>query len=292
MKAVLHTSKKEVFETWVNDFCLEKRVKYIWPQICYHNQTGEVIHLVFEKNHKNKDVIEWPVKLNFKSGNNIPVTNIDFTTQEPTLDNGQRWEYETWYETALGGSLQKNCGQTPFSFWNWRTLTWPQGNLTCDMDFLFFKKSNNTYYGFEATEIYHVDKSANKNLDVYEHFERLLKLRKGSTNGFNTLQLKAQLNLLSQLEGALGLILHQIVEEVDQPTEQNQVREMAASYSVTNDKPQFKLRDDKVVTLKINDETVQNIRKFLENPSENSLNKEKSELRFQSLVNVMSRIVE
>ncbi|EKH9202065.1 TPA: hypothetical protein ACVU5R_005145 [Vibrio parahaemolyticus] len=292
MKAVLHTRKKDVFETWVNDFCSEKKVKYIWPQICYHNQTGDVIHLVFEKNHKNKDVIEWPVKLNFKNGENIPVTNIDFTTREPTLENGQKWEYETWYETALGGSLQKKCGQIPSSFWNWRTQTWPQGNLTCDMDFLFFKKRNNTYYGFEATEIYYVDQSADKNQDVYEHFERLLKLRKGSMNGFNTLQLTAQLNLLSKLEGALGLILHQIVNEVEQTIDQNQVREIAASYSVVNDRPRFKLRDDKVVTLSVSDETVQNIRSFLDNPIENSLDKEKSELRFQSLVSVMSKIVE
>ena len=160
------------------------------------------------------------------------------------------------------------------------------------MDFLFFKRSHSTYYGFEATEIYHVDQSTNKNQDVYEHFERLLKLRKGSMNGFNTLQLTAQLNLLSKLEGALGLILHQIVNEVEHPVEPSQVREMVASYSVTNNKPRYRLRDDKVVTLNVNDETVQNIRNFLDNPIENSLNKEKSELRFQSLVNVMSKIVE
>ena len=291
MKQVLHRNKRDVFESWINEFCLDKKAKYIWPQICYHNQTGDVIHLVFEKNRKNQDVIEWPVKLNFKNGKSIPVTNIDFTTNEPSLENGQRWDYETWYETALGGSLQKACNQKPSSFWNWRTQSCPQGNLTCDLDFLFFKKSNNTYYGFEATEIYYVDQSSNRNQDIYEHFERLLKLRKGNMNGFNTLQLKAQLNLLSQLEGGLGLILHQIVKEDSQPIEMNQVRDMSASYTTTS-MPQFKLRDDKVVTLKITDETIQNIRSFLDSPYENNLNKEKSELRFQSLVSVMSKIVE
>jgi hypothetical protein len=138
MKAVLHKNKRDVFESWINEFCASKEAKYIWPQICYHNQTGDVIHLVFEKNDKNKDVIEWPVQLKFKSGEEIPCTNIDFTQGSPKTETGDEWNYKEWYIDALGGRLQKQCQKTPVSFWDWRTQTWPQGNLTCDLDFLFF----------------------------------------------------------------------------------------------------------------------------------------------------------
>lgn len=290
MKQVLHINKRDVFESWINEFCASKQIKYIWPQICYDNQTGEIIHLVFEKNNKNKDVIEWPVKLNFKTGEKIPSTSIDFTQSNPKTETGEDWNYHDWYKHALGGHLQSTCLKTPQSFWNWRSQTRPQGNLTCDLDFLFFKSSNQIYYGFEATEIYYVDRSQNINQDVNEHFERLLKKRKGNMNGFNTLQIKAQLNLLAKLEGGLGLILHQIVEEPS--SNQNQIREMPATYNGMKTDRQFKLRDDKVVTLKIDEQTIQNIRNFLDAPSQNNLDKEKSQLRFQSLVDVMSKIVE
>ena len=229
MKPVLHEHKKDVFTNWVNAFCQRHNIRYLWPQICYDINTLDILHLVFEKNASNRNFIYWPV-INFHC---YPKTNLDFTRKHPQLDNGQAWDYHNWHKQALNCNLLKSPSQAPASFWNWRLNTRPQGNLTCDLDFLF--KSPSNFYGLEATQIYYVDQDKDPEKDVYEHFKRLFILRKGNESpGFNIKQLQAQHKLVSRLNGSFYLIFHQIL----------------------NENRHYYLREDKALTLKIDTETL------------------------------------
>lgn len=231
MKEIIHSEKKDVFSTWLNDYCARKNLKYIWPQICYRWDTGALLHIVFEKNSTNEQHVQWPMHIPA-----IPATNIDFTTSPPTLGNGKAWDYQTWHERALACMLSNRPEEAPASFWDWRLKTKPQGNATCDLDF-FCKTVDGEYIGIEATEIYYVDPSPDPNRDVYEHLQRLLTLRKGENPGFNLKQLKAQMNFVRRFQGRLFMLFHQILKR----------------------RHPYRLRDDKCLLLEINDESYEAI---------------------------------
>jgi hypothetical protein len=232
MKSPLHQHKQAVFESWVRGYCKKTQLHYLWPQICYDPNTLEIIHVVFEKNSKNEDVISWPVKIE-----GIEHSNIDFTTKKPTMPDGSEWNFREWHKIALGGCpLTKQCEKTPASFWEWRLQTIPQGNLACDLDFLY--KKGDKVFGIEATEIYYIDECPeNPDSDVYEHFIRLLRLRKGGTGGFNIMQLRVQYNLLQRLGGKLLFLLHKF-DKTRNP---------------------YELRTDKVSIIEITDEVLRQI---------------------------------
>lgn len=280
MKKVLYTSKRDVFSTWLNDFYVQKRSKYIWAQICYDWETAELLHVVFEKNSENQAYIQWPVQVP-----GVPVTNIDFTTDFPTLENGDPWDYLSWHKSALGCDLMSEPRETPESFWDWRLKTRPQGNATCDLDF-FCKTVESEYIGIEATEIYYVDTSPNPNQDVFEHFQRLLRLRKGNSNGFNLRQLKAQKSFVHIFGGRLFLLFHQILKE-QQP---------------------YRLREDKCLLLEVDDENYKTIESIIHQSSnevrkpavgyeigynnQDPIKKIKENIRFVSLQKILDRFVD
>jgi hypothetical protein len=280
MKQVLHKSKKDVFSTWLNDYFILKQSKYIWAQICYEWKTGDLLHVVFEKNSANEAYIQWPVHIP-----NIAVTNIDFTNGSPTLNNGEPWEYQSWHIDALNCDLLKEPSTEPISFWDWRLQTRPQGNATCDLDFMC-KTIENKYIGIEATEIYYVDISSNVNQDVFEHFQRLLKLRKGSSPGFNLKQLKAQNNFVQIFGGRMFMLFHQILKD-QQP---------------------YRLREDKCLLLEIDDENYRRIETIVSQSAfevhepaanytasrleENPMQGIKRDIRFASLEKIIDRFVD
>lgn len=207
MKNILHQSKKDVFSDWVNNHLASKSTKYIWAQICYDWNTGNILHVVFERNLSNKNNIKWPVLIK-----NIPVTNLDFTKGAPVLDSGELWDYERWHIKALNCSLSNNPKTEPKSFWDWRIQTRPKGNATCDLDFLC-ETIDSEYIGIEATEIYFIEESSDVSVDVVEHLHRLFKLRKGAGGGFNFRQLKAQKTFVDMLGGRMYILFHRILKD-------------------------------------------------------------------------------
>lgn len=267
MKNILHSRKKDVFGTWLNDYFLEKKAKYIWAQLCYDWNTGELIHVVFEKNTDNEAFVEWPVKVE-----DLPFTNIDFTGNEPVLDDGSPWDYYNWHKEALGCELQSSPKATPESFWDWRLQTRPKGNATCDLDFLA-KTVKGEYIGIEATEIYYVDESSNINQDVFEHFQRLLRLRRGNRPGFNTKQLKAQKQFVEKRGGRMFMLFHQILK---------------------NQTP-YKLRDDRCLLLEITDSNLNRIESIINYTNYNQadpMDGIKQEVHFASLKGVLDRFLD
>lgn len=280
MKKILYPSKRDVFNAWLNDYYVRKKSKYIWAQICYDWNTAELLHVVFEKNHENQAHIQWPVNVP-----GVPATNIDFTTEVPTLENGEPWDYRSWHKSALGCDLMSEPREKPKSFWDWRLKTRPQGNATCDLDF-FCKTVKNEYIGIEATEIYYVDTSPNPDQDVFEHVQRLLRLRKGNSQGFNLKQLKAQKNFVHLFGGRLFLLFHKIFKE-QQP---------------------YRLREDKCLLLEVDDENYNAIESLIHKPSnempkppvrcdigqnkEDPIEKIKRNIRFVSLQKIFDRFVD
>lgn len=275
MKKVLHPKKKDVFSQWLHSHLDEFGGSYIWPQICYDWDSGELLHVVFEKNDGNKEFVEWPVQ-----NEKIPTTNIDFTTDPPTLDTGETWDFHSWHEMALNCRLMNDPEGTPKSFWEWRQQTRPQGNGACDLDF-FCMSARNEYIGLEATEIYYVEEDSNINRDVFEHFKRLLTYRKGATDGFNMRQLSAQKEFVAGFDGRFFLLLHQIIK---------------------NTTP-WSLRDDLVRLLEIDDETFQRISQLVRPNTQivgegragysvNPMDFIKPRLRPAPLVKVMNRFLQ
>ncbi|MDR5897678.1 hypothetical protein QC823_01530 [Halomonas vilamensis] len=246
MKKLLYESKKSVFSNWLSNYCLEKKLKCIWAQICYDWNTGELLHVVFEKNSDNEHYIQWPVDMP-----ELSITNIDFTTDLPTLESGELWDYRVWHKKALGCVLKNEPTEQPISFWDWREKTEPQGNATCDLDF-FCKTVEGEYIGIEATEIYYVETSHQKNKDSLEHLQRLLTKRKGNSNrpGFNLRQLQAQKKFVQIFEGRMFMLFHQILK-AQEP---------------------YCIREDKCLLLEINDEN-HNAIKSIVDPSSVELNK-------------------
>ena len=218
MKEIVHSSKKDVFSNWINQFFLSKGKKYIWPQLCYDWNTGELQHIVFEKNSKNKGSVEWPVKFDQTK---VGITNIDFTDCPPKLDDGKEWDFLEWHIDALGCDLKNSPQKPPGSFHDWRLQTKPQGNLACDLD-LLCTTNDNGYIGIEATEIYHLEESNDRSKDCYKHFVRLLTLRK---SGFNLLQLKAIMNFMAILDGRAFILLHQFVDNSQNNNHHYRLRE-------------------------------------------------------------------
>ena len=239
MKKILYENKKDVFSNWLNKYFIRKQSRYIWAQICYDWDTGNLLHVVFEKNSSNEKYIQWPIYMP-----DIPVTNIDFTSGTPTLDNGQLWDYKSWHRDALRCNLSSDPRTEPTSFWDWRLQTRPQGNATCDLDF-FCKTVDKEFIGIEATEIYYVDSSADINQDVFEHFQRLLKLRKGNSHGFNLRQLRAQKKFVRLFKGRLFMLFHQIL----------------------TDQQPYRLREDKCLLLEINDSNYKRIESIVAQPT-------------------------
>lgn len=240
MKKILHRNKKDVFNDWVNMHLSAHDKKYIWAQICYDWSTGNILHVVFERNLTNKGHVEWPVLVE-----GVPVTNIDFTVDGPVLDNGQLWDYKTWHIEALNCNLSYQPKSEPKSFWDWRIQTEPRGNATCDLDFLC-KTSVSEYIGIEATEIYFIEKSIDKNKDVVTHLNNLFKLRKsssrGSGKGFNLKQLKAQKSFMDMLGGRLYMLFHKIVK----------------------DQNPYIIQEDKCLLLEVNSESYTEIERIVE----------------------------
>jgi hypothetical protein len=167
---------------------------------------------------------------------------LDFTSTPPKLENGKDWNFQSWHYKALKCSLAKNPEKIPISFWDWRLNTKPKGNATCDLDFLC-KTKNNEYIGIEATEIYYLDESKNKNKDVFEHFQRLLKLRKGQNKGFNLKQLKAQMDFIKLFHGRMFMLFHEFIK----------------------DQGSYKLREDKSMLLEINQTNYNCIERIVNN---------------------------
>lgn len=280
MKKILYTSKRDVFSAWLNEYFTRTSSKYIWAQICYDWNTGELLHVVFEKNTENECYIEWPVYIP-----DIPTTNIDFTGSHPTLENGEPWDYRSWHIHALSCVLLNEPTGVPGSFWDWRLNTRPQGNATCDLDFLC-KTKEGEYIGIEATEIYYVETSSNFNRDVYEHFQRLLKLRRGSNPGFNLRQLQAQKNFVQIFGGRMFMLFHQILK----------------------DNEPYRLREDKCLLLEINDLNYQRIESIVSQSSyavyepptsysaddthEEPMQGIKRNIRFVSLRDILDRFVD
>ena len=176
-------------------------LRFLWPQICYDAKTAQPIRLVFEKNNRNRSFIYWPVV----SLTKVPVTNIDFTGDVPLLNDGNPWDYQNWHRDVLDCEIMSQPNRSPEDFWDWRSMTRPQGNLGCDLDFLF--ENSGKFAGIEATEIYYVNEDQDINRDVYHHFVNLFVYRKG---GFNIRQLKAQKALLDKLGGSFYMLFHQI----------------------------------------------------------------------------------
>jgi len=173
----------------------------------------------------------------------------------------------------------------PTSFWDWRLQTRPQGNATCDLDFLC-RTVKAEYIGIEATEIYYVDKSSNVNQDVFEHFQRLLRLRKGSTHGFNMKQLRAQRNFVAVFGGRMFILFHQILK----------------------DQKPYRLREDKCLLLEVNDANYKRIESIVVQPTysvhesqatyftgqteEDPMIALKQDVRFVSLAAILDRFVD
>lgn len=266
MKKILYESKKNIFSKWLNHYFFNKKSKYIWPQICYDWDTGNLLHIVFEKTLENQNYINWPVQIG-----DIPVTNIDFTCSPPQLDYGKVWDYHKWHQQALNCELAQSPTTVPTSFWNWRLQTRPQGNATCDLDFMC-KTVDGKYIGIEATEIYYVDQSSDRNTDVFEHFQRLFRLRKGKTGGFNLRQLKAQMDFVSLFDGRMFMLFHQILKD------QN-------SYS---------LREDKCLLLELNEESYHGIEHIVNRSTdtENIMENLKKQIHFAPIQNIFDRFVE
>lgn len=238
MKGIMHQSKKNVFTNWLHNYLKSEGKKYIWPQICYERNTARLIHIVFEKNQSNEEFVEWPAT----NLGGVPFTNINFTVVPPILEDGNEWDFNNWYNHALNCTLSRDCTRTPVSFWDWRSQTWPQDNLTCDLDFLYLN-SMGKYIGIEATEIYCVDENKDCKLDVFEHFKRLFLYRKGNTGGFNIDQLKAQKNLLASRNGKLYMLFHQFIEKGGK----------------------YILREDRVLLIEINDSNILEIENLIKN---------------------------
>jgi hypothetical protein len=267
MKAVVHQAKKSVFEDWINQYLTKNGGTYIWPQITYDWNSVDILHIVFEKNSHNEKFIEWPATLK-----NVATTNIDFTCSPPELSDGSNWDFKTWHIKALQCGLANAPTKTPASFWGWRLDTRPQGNATCDLDFLGCTKDDKLI-GIEATEIYFIDESKDNNKDVYEHFQRLFRFRKGG--GFNIKQLQAQFNFMQGVEGRLFLAIHQIIKT-------------ATPYT---------LRDDKILLLEIDLEQIGSLKTII-NSSDNAagakqrqeaMDKLKSKMHFGSMAQLMDR---
>lgn len=201
MKAVQHASKKDVFADWVSaNLCVSDDSQVYCPQINYDWRTEKPIHIVFEKNHNS---FNWPWRSDIYLP--YPFTNIDFTEMPPILDNGTSWEYESWYQDALGCELYKAAEAVPDSFWNWRSMTRPQGNAACDLDVLY--KTGDVWVGVEATEIWFVEENeSNHNQDCYQHVHNLIHKRKA----FNFKALRAQCIFMDTVGGEHYFVLHQI----------------------------------------------------------------------------------
>ncbi len=280
MKKIQYDTKKDVFSNWLNEYMVKKQSTYIWAQICYEWNTGDLLHVIFERNADNKNHIEWPVHIP-----GIPVTNIDFTNGSPALDDGKLWDYRSWHRDALRCHLKNNPRTEPASFWNWRLQTCPQGNATCDLDFLC-RTVEKEYIGIEATEIYYVDRSSNVDQDVFEHFQRLFKLRKGNNRpGFNLRQLKAQKKFIEFFCGRMFMLFHQIFKD-QQP---------------------YRLREDKCLLLEIDDENYKRIESIVRPtyaehmspanrsaslPEQKSMHGLKSAIHFVSLAKILDRFVD
>ncbi|MFC1776119.1 hypothetical protein ACFL3I_02105 [Pseudomonadota bacterium] len=223
MKNVQHANKKDVFADWISaNLCSLSDSEVYWPQICYDWSSEHPIHIIFEKNRQS---FNWP----WQSAIYLPYsfTNIDFTTSPPSLANGSRWNYENWYQDALNGPLQKVAECDPVSFWNWRLMTRPKGNLTCDLDVLYNK--GGLWIGVEATEIWYVDEnSQNFDEDCFQHVCNLIHKRKA----FNFKALRAQCTFMEALNGEHYFVLHRI------------------------DKGTSTLVDDKVMVLPLNSQTI------------------------------------
>ena len=201
MKAVQHAGKKDVFADWVNANLGVSNDSHIYsPQITYDWRSENPIHIVFERNTNS---FNWPwcsdIYLPY------PFTNIDFTATPPLLDDGTPWDYENWFQDALQCTLKKVADRTPDSFWDWRLMTWPQGNATCDLDVLH--KKGDIWVGIEATEIWYVDENeSDHNQDCYQHVHNLIHKRKA----FNFKALRAQCIFMDAIGGEHYFVLHQI----------------------------------------------------------------------------------
>ena len=269
MKNIVHQAKKSVFEEWIHQYLAKNGGTYIWPQITYDWDSVDLLHVVFEKNSQNKKFIEWPATLK-----NVGITNIDFTCSPPMLSNGTNWDFRTWHKSALSCQLASSPSKIPESFWGWRLDTRPKGNATCDLDFLGHTKDGKLI-GIEATEIYFIDESSNINQDVYEHFQRLLRFRKGG--GFNIKQLWAQLKFVQAVEGRLFLAIHQIIKTT-QP---------------------FTLKDDKILLLEIEEKQLDLIKIIIDSSNnadglkqrQGTMEKLKPNMHFSSMEKLMERFI-